>query len=346
VLGHCCYTELDNDEFVDARTVMVLKTLLLPAVVCCSFYGAAADFSAVIWMKNGDRLTGVITQQDKDIVLLNLPYSGQVQLARAQIDRIEQQQNAEIPAVVAAVVVKNEPVRHSSVDLTAAKKRNQNSTEHVGFTSAFEQRDNNLRLSFDTKYDYETSNKLKKSDKYLLNPGADYFFLSQLFWRNKLDFAQDFLAVDYKNIDLSSGLGYSFYDTAELRLELIALAGLKRTYFKETSGLELFLGDQQTLDFRHLQLEWDLRYRWPGSSLELFSEGSYLKPVNQPVNYIEFLHQTSSSSGVHYYLTERVRLSLSFDFDWSKIDVVLPERLVISADSRDLHQKISIGAKF
>lgn len=323
---------------------MVLKTLLLPAVFCCSFYGAAADFYAVIWMKNGDRLTGVITQQDKDIVLLNLPYSGQVQLPRTQIDRIEQH-SAETSASV-ATVVKNEPIRHSSVDLTAAKKRNQSSTDHVGFSSAFEQRHHNLRFSFDAKYDYETSNSLKKSDKYLLNPGADYFFRSQLFWRNKLDFAQDFLAVDYKNIDLSSGLGYSFYDTAELRLELIALAGVKRTYFRETSGLELFLGDQQQLDFRHLQLEWDMRYRWPATSFELFSEGSYLKPVNQPVNYIEFLHETSLSSGVHYYLTEWIRLSLSVDFDWSKIDILLPGNLEFSADSQDLHQKISIGAKF
>jgi hypothetical protein len=179
-----------------------------------------------------------------------------------------------------------------------------------------------------------------------LNPGADYFFQPQLFWRNKVDYSQDFIASDYKNTDLSSGVGYSFYDTAELRVELIALAGLKRTHFKETAGLELFFGDRQKLDFRHVQLEWDLRYLWPESSFEVFSEGSYLKPVNQPVQYIEFEQEINLSSGLHYYLTERIRLSFSVDLDWSKIDVVLPEYEGLSADSRDLHQKLSIGAKF
>jgi hypothetical protein len=327
----------------------VAKTLMFVALLWCAFCEASTEHNAVVWMKNGDRLTGVITQQDKDIVFLNLPYSGQVQLPRAQIDRIEQQKLLAAPIVVAethAVVIKNQAVRHSSVDLTAGKKRSSSSTDNLGFKTAFEQRDTNIRLTFDGKYDYETSNSLKKTHKYLLNPGADYFFQPQLFWRNKVDYSQDFIAADYKNIDLSSGLGYSFYDTAELRIEFIALAGLKRTHFKETAGLELFLGDRQQLDFRHIQLEWDLRYLWPGSSFEVFSEGSYLKPVNQPVQYIEFRQDINISSGLHYYLTERIRLSFSVDLDWSKIDVVLPRYEGFSADSRDLHQKLSIGAKF
>lgn len=328
----------------------VTKTLLLVALFCCFFCDASSEHNVVIWMKNGDRLTGTITQQDKDIVFLNLPYSGQVQLPRTQIDRIEQQKLLPVATAVVAepqtVVIKNQPVRHYSVDLTAGKKRSSSSTDNLGFKTAFEQRDDNMRLTFDGKYDYETSNALKKSHKYLLNPGADYFFQPQLFWRNKVDYAQDFMASDYKNIDLSSGVGYSFYDTAELRVELIALAGVKRTYFKETEGLELFLGDRQSLDFRHLQLEWDLRYLWPQSSFEVFSEGSYLKPVNQPVSFIKFGHDVNLSSGLHYYLTERIRLSFSVDFDWSKIDAVLNQGLIISADSRDLHQKLSIGAKF
>ncbi len=326
------------------------RALLLTVLLYCTFSHAATGQNAVIWMKNGDRLTGSITQQDKNIVFLNLPYSGQVQLPRAQIDRIEQQKLPPAAPLVAAetqaVVIKNQPVRHYSVDLTAGKKRSSSNTDNLGFKTAFEQRDDNMRLTFDGRYDYETSNALKKTHKYLLNPGADYFFQPQLFWRNKADYSQDFIASDYKNMDLSSGLGYSFYDTAELRVELIALAGIKRTYFKETAGLELFFGDRQSLDFRHLQLEWELRYLWSGSSFEIFSEGSYLKPVNQPVQYIEFKQEINLSSGLHYYLTERVRLSFSVDLDWSKIDVVLPDFSGLSADSRDLHQKLSIGAKF
>lgn len=326
------------------------RALLLILLVWCTFCQASTEHKAVIWMKNGDRLTGTITQQDKDIVFLNLPYSGQVQLPRAQIERIEQQKLQPVASVVVAetptVVIKNQPVRHYSVDLTAGKKRSSSSTDNLGFKGSFEQRDDTMRLTFDGKYDYETSNSLKKTHKYLLNPGADYFFQPQLFWRNKVDYSQDFIASDYKNIDLSSGIGYSFYDTTELRVEFIALAGLKRTHFKETSGLELFFGDRQKLDFRHLQLEWDLRYLWSGSSFEVFSEGSYLKPVNQPVQYIEFKQDINISSGLHYYLTERIRLSFSVDLDWSKIDVTLPEFEGLSADSRDLHQKLSIGAKF
>ncbi len=199
-------------------------------------------------MKNGDRLTGVITPQDKDIVFLDLPYSGQVQLPRAQIDRNEQQKLLAVAPLIAvetqAVVIKNQAVRHSGVDLTAGKKRSSSSTDKLGFKTAFEQRDTNMRLTFDGKYDYETSNSLEKTHKYLLSPGADYFFQPQLFWRNKVDYSQDFIAADYKNIDLSPGLGYSFYDSTELRVEVIGLAGLKRTHFKETAGLKFFLGER------------------------------------------------------------------------------------------------------
>jgi hypothetical protein len=225
----------------------VAKTLMFVALLWCAFCEASTEHNAVVWMRNGDRLTGVITQQDKDIVFLNLPYSGQVQLPRAQIDRIEQQKLLAAPIVVAethAVVIKNQAVRHSSVDLTAGKKRSSSSTDNLGFKTAFEQRDTNIRLTFDGKYDYETSNSLKKTHKYLLNPGTDYFFQPQLFWRNKVDYSQDFIAADYKNIDLSSGLGYSFYDSTELRVEVIGLAGLKRTHFKETAGLKFFLGER------------------------------------------------------------------------------------------------------
>jgi hypothetical protein len=39
-------------------------------------------------------------------------------------------------------------------------------------------------------------------------------------------------------------------------------------------------------------------------------------------------------------------LSFPVDLEWSKIDVVLPQYKGLSADSRDLDQKLSIGAKF
>lgn len=329
----------------------VLRAVLMFVLIGWSFQLGAAGQTVVIWMKNGDRLTGSIMQQDKDRVFFDLPYAGQLLLARNQIERIEHPLPPEDAAVPAkgqteAVNVQKHPATGYSVDLTAGKKRSNSRTDNLGFKTTFEQRDDKLRLTFDGKYDYETSNSLKKTHKYLLNPGADYFFQPQLFWRTKVDYSQDFIATDYRNTDLSSGVGYSFFDTAELRVEFIALAGLKRTHFKETAGLEIFIGDRQSLDFRHAQLEWDLRYLWPQSSFEIFSEGSYLKPVNQPVNFIKFGHEIDVSSGLHYYLTERVRLSFSVDFDWSDIDVVLNQGLAISVDSRELHQKLSIGAKF
>jgi len=69
----------------------VAKTLMFVALLWCAFCEASTEHNAVVWMKNGDRLTGVITPQDKDIFFLEQPYSGLVQLPRAQIDRNEQQ---------------------------------------------------------------------------------------------------------------------------------------------------------------------------------------------------------------------------------------------------------------
>ncbi|MBU0911894.1 MAG: hypothetical protein KKF22_05100 [Gammaproteobacteria bacterium] len=84
----------------------MIRALLLTAMLWCTFCHASAGQSAVIWMKNGDRLTGIITQQDKDIVFLNLPYSGQVQLPRTQIERIEQQKLHPVPPQLSLLKLK------------------------------------------------------------------------------------------------------------------------------------------------------------------------------------------------------------------------------------------------
>ena len=68
----------------------------LCALACVSFASPAltAAEQAIIQMHNGDQLTGLILQQDDTVVLLEVPYAGQITLDRKAIKTVQIMQSA------------------------------------------------------------------------------------------------------------------------------------------------------------------------------------------------------------------------------------------------------------
>ena len=124
------------------------------------------------------------------------------------------------------------------------------------------------------------------------------------------------------------------------------LLGVKHSSFRQQPLLELLLDGDSSVTLKFSQLDWDLRYRWADTTLEWYSDGYLLKHLNQPVRFLYFDGEINASTGVRYHLTDSVSLSYSWVLDWSRIDFRLPGMADQKLDSRDLSQKISLGAKF
>ncbi|WP_337841282.1 DUF481 domain-containing protein [Rheinheimera sp.] len=307
-------------------------------------------------LDNGDRLSGRLVRYSDSELVLATSYAGELMILRQHIKSSHPELTTVQPdftdtsapaATVGSELSQPGDIEHQHrVDLSASSRRNENSLDALGFASSSELRWQQLRANLDSKYDYETSNDAEKVHKYSLTPGLDYFFAEALFWRTKADYGYNYLATDYKNLDLSSGLGYSFVDTDDARAELILLLGFKRSSFRDQALLELLLDGDHSVEMKFSQLEWDLRYRWADTALEWYSEGYLLKHLNQPVRFLYFGGEINASTGVRYHLTDSVRLSYSWVLDWSRIDFRFAGVPDLNLDSRDLSQKISLGARF
>lgn len=307
-------------------------------------------------LDNGDRVSGTLVRYSDSELVLATSYAGELVILRQHIQRSQPDltialSDSTVSAATTATSVadsdRTDNIEHEHrVDLSASSRRNENSLDALGFAASSELRWQQLRANLDSKYDYETSNDAEKVHKYSLVPGIDYFFAEALFWRTKAEYDYNYLATDYKNLDLSSGLGYSFVDTDQARAELILLLGFKRTSFREHALLEYLFEGEHSVELKFSQLEWDLRYRWADTALEWYSEGYLLKHLNQPVRFLYFDGEINASTGVRYHLTDSVSLSYSWVLDWSRIDFRLPGMADQKLDSRDLSQKISVGARF
>lgn len=307
-------------------------------------------------LDNGDSISGTLVRYSDSELVLATSYAGELVIQRLHIKSSLPELTTVQPDVtgaslpVAAVeIASNKPdgIEHQHrVDLSASSRRNENSLDTLGFVSSSELRWQQLRANLDTKYDYETSNAVEKAHKYNVTPGIDYFFAEAFFWRTKADYGYNYLTTDYKNLDLSSGLGYSFVHTDQARAELVVLLGVKHSSFRQQPLLELLLDGDSSVTLKFSQLDWDLRYRWADTALEWYSEGYLLKHLNQPVRFLYFDGEINASTGVRYHLTDSVSLSYSWVLDWSRIDFRLPGMADQKLDSRDLSQKISLGARF
>ena len=185
------------------------------------------------------------------------------------------------------------------------------------------------RYSIGAEFDYEIKQNVRKAHKYSINPGLDYFYSEQVFGRAKLDYSYNFLAADYKNIDVSMGPGFSFFkDRDELRLELMALVGVKKAYFRGDEFLLALLGQGESIRFRFASLDYDYQYQLPATALEWYAKGSILKMLDQPIELLDFKYEVHNEMGVRYWLTDKIRLSWSVQHDWTGIDLVLSDGTV------------------
>lgn len=322
-------------------------------------------------LKNGDVLTGILQSQSADSVVLLLPYAGLVRIKRSEILQISQPADT---AVVAAPVTSN-PATHQTtnpavpaiaatppqpppesptsakpwsleLDISASNRHGQQDSSVLNLVVAAEYNHQHWRSSLDSHFDYELKDQARKTHQYDISPGLDYFINPRLFWRGSIDYHYNYLASDYRNLDFSTGPGYAVIQQPKLTLDLVAAVGIKKAYFRDDGEVARFLLFGNQLNYKFSSLEWDLKYQFANWPIELYSDGNWMHLLNQPIEFLYFDREVVANLGLRYKLTDKIRLSWSYQYNQTDIELRLPGIAASDLNLQDFRQKLSIGASF
>lgn len=339
-------------KYSPKRRRNALLLTLMTMLFCGTSSAVSAAPSVQIQLKNGDKLSGELKHRTTTTVMIQTSYAG---LLTINLDEVMaftpvsqgNEASANTQAQSATVTAGAVPAQWSlQLDLSAATRSGKEHAKNYSLTERFSFRQGDWRSSLDAHYDYETKETARKTHKYTLNPGLDYFYSPQLFWRINGDFSYNYLSADYKNIDISTGPGYALWQQGATRLDLMLLVGHKQAYFRDDERFISLPGFRSPLGYNTASLAWDFSQQWAGSHLELFSEGSWLELLSQPLSFFDFERELKIDSGLRYRLTETIRVSWSWHYESTDLTLELPMMSPIPLHVSDSKQKISIGAAF
>jgi putative salt-induced outer membrane protein YdiY len=311
---------------------------------------------------NGDVLTGTIQTQDKAKISLQLAYAGLVQIKRSDILKItavtdlqstaaKKPELSATPEGTSASEMPEQTVALAKpwsleLDVSASNRHGEQNSSVLNLELAAEYNHQDWRTSLDSHFDYELKELARKTHKYDIKPGLDYFIYPRLFWRGSIDYEYNYLASDYLNIDFSTGPGYAVLQQANLTLDLVAATGIKKAYFREEDEITRGLLFGKQINYKFASLEWDLKYHPQDWQIEFYSQGTWLHLLDQPVDFLYFDYKATADFGIRYRLTDKIRLSWGYQYDKTDLELRLTGIPSISFNVRNFKQKLSVGASF
>lgn len=308
----------------------------------------------ILWMHNGDRLTGAIQEITDDEVSIKLPYSQTLSVRRDAIKRwrLDKQEQPKPLTKTGIPLLDGEDEEHAWLwtgtgDMHVKLKENTKKTNNVNIKMATEVANLDWRYSLDGEYIYETSNSITDSHEYKLNPKLDYFFDANWFLRSSINADYDMISTSYLDMDYASGPGYRFWNDKKRRLEIISQLGLERAYFTPEVWRDSPYFSERIINYPFVNLGWD--YRQPlalwQEKFEVFSKGSYEKFIRQPSPYLTREHSLNGSIGLRYYFNDHLRLSWSSELDWDDAWINV-DGLREDISDKEWRHIITLGASF
>ena len=286
----------------------------------------------VLWLTNGDRLTGEVKQLKDDKFTFASKLAGEVTVAWKDVQKIETGKplllefkpvtgnpagKDELVEVVirgqkhyfkrAALSEMAKPERFSekpfwqgNLDLSLDLKREQSDTNEVRLKTDQEFQKGFWRDSLKASLDHSKQDGVLNSYDYELRNDLDYFWSSHWFWRGEAVFKHDFIEELQDEIRYGSGPGYRFFDDKEGRFELGSLLGHYAYHYRT----------QPDLEFQILGINWDYRHKFHDSKLEFYTNGDYGYPFFAGVDFA-----LEAEAGLRYSLSESLRLTFSTELD-------------------------------
>lgn len=315
-----------------------------------------AVLADTIWMKNGDRLTGIIEELTADQVRIVLIYGSSVIVKRDQIKRWRFKEQSNSSRVIKTDIIlpatksddKSALLWTGSGDFNLKiKDRDNKKTNDANLKSSTEISHIDWRYGLDGEYIYETTNNATNSHEYRLKPTVDFFLDQHWFGRVAADIKYNMLEPYYFELGYIIGPGYRFWSERARRLELILQAGLERTHYRAGYWNNSGIFDADIINYPFLDLSWDSRQQlllW-SAKMELFSKGDYRRYVSQPSHYLKRERSAQGSIGLRYYFNDHIRLSWSSELSWEDVRLEHPE-FILTMNTKEWRHLISLGAKF
>ena len=291
------------------------------------------SFADVVFLGNGDRISGTIKEIWGDILIIEPEYSDPIELDRALVVGIESDRelaieldgSKETPYLMSRSLKKGRVVLDAEdtkfdVELDSIKRAEEikdfdwnikfdlGSTFSRGNTDSQTtnlQWDGNLiikdhRIKSDLFISREEVAGEKTKAKDRINLGYNYFFVDQWFLAVNLAAERDPIALLNSRYSLSPAIGYDFLDDPNRYLHVQLGAG----YSSERSN---------NLTSTSTTIDWKLNFYWEllSGDLQFFHDQNFLKNLEGRKNFVFY-----SQTGLRYGINEDIYLNLQANYDY------------------------------
>ena len=297
----------------------------------------APALADTVWLKNNDRLTGTILVLDAGKLLLKTDYAGTITLNVSKIATLESDNpllikqsvnasqqakslkaapegsvtliNGDQPLTIALdsiyQMLPPQPViedfyQKGNVNFSADYKKKESDVKDYSLSLNNELRHGRWRHLTALKYDHETKNDDKKTDKLDLQYDLDRFMSEQWFVKTKAKYVNDKLEDLRKQETLGFGPGYQLWDNELGELSLTTL--LNHHHFKYSND--------SIEKFNSATLSWNYNRYLLAKTIELYSSGEVGTPFINDVDYI-----LDVEAGARYKLNSWAALTLKIEWD-------------------------------
>lgn len=303
---------------------------------CCLLFShllfSHQAWADVLWLANGDRLTGQIKTLNEQKLIFTSKLAGEVTVAWKDVQKLEsdkplllefkpvtgnpqgkdelvevvmQGQLHYLPRHIVSEISKPEHFSDQllwggNLDMSLDLKRESSNTNEIRLKTDQEIQKGYWRDIFKASFDHSKKDGVLDNYDYELRNDLDYFWSSHWFWRGETVFKHDFLEEQYEEVRLGSGPGYRFYEDKSGRFEVGSLLGRYVYRYRTTPEL----------NFRILGINWDYRHHFHQSKLEFYTNGEYGYPFFKEMDYA-----LEAEAGLRYSLSESLRLTLSTELE-------------------------------
>ncbi|MBN1794798.1 MAG: DUF481 domain-containing protein [Candidatus Omnitrophica bacterium] len=213
------------------RKYFIIIIMAVLFQIACVLPGSADE----VLLKNGDRITGSISVENDEIVMVETEAMGVISVQKAHVARIAREGE---PAIAAAPLEEPKEKKESpwKREITLGYTENRGNTENnelSGSVTADRKTDED-EINLKGSAYYSSANKTMDSQKWAgLGRYARSLAESKWFYFGKLEADHDrFANIDYRLIP-SAGMGYWFKDTDDLRLMAEGSLGLEHTEYRD-----------------------------------------------------------------------------------------------------------------
>ena len=291
------------------------------------------SFSDVVFLENGDRISGEIKQIWGNILIIEPEYSDPIEIDRDIVVGIESDNMLaieldgfrETPYFISRSseegrAILNSEEAKSDVSLNSIKRAEEikdfdwninfdlGSTLSRGNTDSQTtnlQWDGNLvikdhRIKSDLFISREEVDGEETKAKDRINLGYNYFFVDQWFFAVNLAAERDPIALLNSRYSLSPAIGYDFLDDPDRYLHVQLGAG----YSSERSN---------NLTSTSTTIDWKLNFYWEllSGDLQFFHDQNLLKNLEGRKNFVFY-----SQTGFRYEINEDIYLNLQANYDY------------------------------